>query len=192
MQGAGTGSHGSTLNSLPCTSGIKGRGRTSQCPDANPFTTDEAVLREHGIDSAPRSHDGCAASDTQGSKFKHRVVFSHVLLWPFAIGRERDYLGDHELESILPRGRMGVVLSGQIRPTTVPYCLGVPSCSATRWIDGERTPTSALPPAVRAAHRQLLVETDRPPVRTCARLPVIEGTLPGCHVRRCRQCRSNR
>jgi len=50
--------------------------------------------------------------ERQGPKYKHRVVFSHVPLWPFAVGRERDYLGDHELEAILQRGRVGVVLSG--------------------------------------------------------------------------------
>lgn len=48
----------------------------------------------------------------QGPKHRHRVVFSHVPLWPFAVGRERDYLGDHELEAILQRGQVGVVLSG--------------------------------------------------------------------------------
>jgi 3',5'-cyclic AMP phosphodiesterase CpdA len=47
-----------------------------------------------------------------GPKHRHRVVFSHVPLWPFAVGRERDYLGDHELEAILQRGRVDVVLSG--------------------------------------------------------------------------------
>jgi 3',5'-cyclic AMP phosphodiesterase CpdA len=47
-----------------------------------------------------------------GPKYKHRVVFSHIPLWPFAVGRERDYLGDHELEAILQRGQGGVVLSG--------------------------------------------------------------------------------
>ncbi len=50
--------------------------------------------------------------EQQGPKYKHRVVFSHVPLWPFAVGRERDYLGDHELESILQQGKVGVVLSG--------------------------------------------------------------------------------
>jgi 3',5'-cyclic AMP phosphodiesterase CpdA len=50
--------------------------------------------------------------EQQGPKYKHRLVFSHVPLWPFAVGRERDYLGDHELEAILQRGRVGVVLSG--------------------------------------------------------------------------------
>jgi 3',5'-cyclic AMP phosphodiesterase CpdA len=50
--------------------------------------------------------------EQQGPKYKHRVVFSHVPLWPFAVGRERDYLGDHELEAILQRGKVGVVLSG--------------------------------------------------------------------------------
>lgn len=49
---------------------------------------------------------------TQGPSFQHRVVFSHVPLWPFAVGRERDYLGDHALEAVLQRGQVGVVLSG--------------------------------------------------------------------------------
>lgn len=49
---------------------------------------------------------------TQGPSFQHRVVFSHVPLWPFAVGRERDYLGDHALEAVLQRGKVGVVLSG--------------------------------------------------------------------------------
>jgi 3',5'-cyclic AMP phosphodiesterase CpdA len=50
--------------------------------------------------------------EQQGPKYKHRVAFSHVPLWPFAVGRERDYLGDHELEAILQHGKVGVVLSG--------------------------------------------------------------------------------
>ncbi len=50
--------------------------------------------------------------EQHGPKHRHRVVFSHVPLWPFAVGRERDYLGDHELETILQRGKVGVVLSG--------------------------------------------------------------------------------
>jgi 3',5'-cyclic AMP phosphodiesterase CpdA len=50
--------------------------------------------------------------EPQAPKFCHRVVFSHVPLWPFAVGRERDYLGDHELEAILQRGQVGVGLSG--------------------------------------------------------------------------------
>jgi 3',5'-cyclic AMP phosphodiesterase CpdA len=53
-----------------------------------------------------------ALLQTQGPKFQHRVVFSHVPLWPFAVGRERDYLGDHALEAVLQRGKVGVFLSG--------------------------------------------------------------------------------
>ena len=53
-----------------------------------------------------------ALLQAQGTKFRHRVVFSHVPLWPFAFGRERDYLGDHALEAVLQRGQVGVVLSG--------------------------------------------------------------------------------
>lgn len=49
---------------------------------------------------------------TEGPRATHRVVFTHVPLWPFAVGRERDYLGDPELEAILQRGRVGLFLSG--------------------------------------------------------------------------------
>jgi 3',5'-cyclic AMP phosphodiesterase CpdA len=54
----------------------------------------ERVLHEGGRDAA------------------QRVVFSHVPLWPFAHGRERDYLGDRQLESVLQREHVGVYLSG--------------------------------------------------------------------------------
>lgn len=48
----------------------------------------------------------------QGRDARQRIVFSHVPLWPFAVGRERDYLGDRELEAVLQRQRVDVVLSG--------------------------------------------------------------------------------
>lgn len=54
----------------------------------------ERVLREGGRDTA------------------QRIVFSHVPLWPFAVGRERDFLGDRQLEAILQREQVGIVLSG--------------------------------------------------------------------------------
>jgi 3',5'-cyclic AMP phosphodiesterase CpdA len=47
-----------------------------------------------------------------GPRFRHRVVFSHVPLWPFAVGRETDFLGDHELEAILQQGKVDLYLSG--------------------------------------------------------------------------------
>jgi len=50
--------------------------------------------------------------ETQGPRFRQRVVFSHVPLWPFAVGREADFLGDHELERILQRGKVDLHLSG--------------------------------------------------------------------------------
>jgi hypothetical protein len=40
------------------------------------------------------------------------VVFSHVPLWPFGVGRETEFLGDPELERILQDGRVDVHLSG--------------------------------------------------------------------------------
>jgi hypothetical protein len=49
---------------------------------------------------------------TEGPRSRSRVVFSHIPLWPFAVGRERDFLGDRELESILQQGRVDLHLSG--------------------------------------------------------------------------------
>lgn len=50
--------------------------------------------------------------DTHGPRFRHRIVFSHVPLWPFTVGRDSDYLGDTELEAILRAGRVDLYLSG--------------------------------------------------------------------------------
>jgi hypothetical protein len=47
-----------------------------------------------------------------GDRYKQRVVFSHVPLWPFAQRREHDYLGDHALERVLREGRVDLYLSG--------------------------------------------------------------------------------
>ena len=47
-----------------------------------------------------------------GAEYKRRVVFGHVPLWPFTIGRERDFLGDHELESLLQRANVDIFLNG--------------------------------------------------------------------------------
>lgn len=40
------------------------------------------------------------------------VLFSHVPLWPFAKGRERDYLGDTRLEQLLQKAGADLYLSG--------------------------------------------------------------------------------
>jgi 3',5'-cyclic AMP phosphodiesterase CpdA len=53
-----------------------------------------------------------ALLEKDGPRFRHRVVFSHVPLWPFAAGRETDFLGDRELEAILQRSRVDLHLSG--------------------------------------------------------------------------------
>jgi hypothetical protein len=47
-----------------------------------------------------------------GPRFRHRVVFSHIPLWPFAVGRENEVLGDAELESVLREGAVDLHLSG--------------------------------------------------------------------------------
>ena len=47
-----------------------------------------------------------------GPGYRHRVVFSHIPLWPFSVGRESEFLGDLELEEILQHGRVDLHLTG--------------------------------------------------------------------------------
>lgn len=47
-----------------------------------------------------------------GQQHKQRVVFGHVPLWPFSVGRELDILDDHELESLLQQGSVDIFLNG--------------------------------------------------------------------------------
>lgn len=47
-----------------------------------------------------------------GPSFHRRVVFSHVPLWPFAQGREREYIGDPALQRLLEDGGVDLFLSG--------------------------------------------------------------------------------
>jgi len=47
-----------------------------------------------------------------GGKYKQRIVFNHVPLWPFAQGRESEYIGDPALENLLREARVDLYLSG--------------------------------------------------------------------------------
>ncbi len=47
-----------------------------------------------------------------GKNYRYRVVFSHLPLWPFARGRESEYTGDRELETILRENNVDLYLSG--------------------------------------------------------------------------------
>jgi hypothetical protein len=47
-----------------------------------------------------------------GSHHRRRVVFSHLPLWPFARGREREYIGDPRLQSLLAQTGVELYLSG--------------------------------------------------------------------------------
>ena len=47
-----------------------------------------------------------------GAASQRRVVFSHMPLWPFAQGREREYIGDHKLQSLLEAANVDLFLSG--------------------------------------------------------------------------------
>jgi 3',5'-cyclic AMP phosphodiesterase CpdA len=47
-----------------------------------------------------------------GPAYRRRVVFSHLPLWPFAQGREREYIGDPELQRLLADADVELYLSG--------------------------------------------------------------------------------
>lgn len=47
-----------------------------------------------------------------GTAYRHRVVFSHVPLWPFAQGRESEFIGDPKLQAMLQEAGVNVYLSG--------------------------------------------------------------------------------
>ena len=47
-----------------------------------------------------------------GDHFESRVVFGHLPNWPVAVGREKEYLGDHEFEAVLRKGSASLYLSG--------------------------------------------------------------------------------
>jgi 3',5'-cyclic AMP phosphodiesterase CpdA len=47
-----------------------------------------------------------------GPKYRQRVVFSHVPLWPFTQGREREFIGDPALEQLLKDAKVDLYLSG--------------------------------------------------------------------------------
>mgnify|MGYP001821983085 CR=1 FL=1 len=47
-----------------------------------------------------------------GPDYRRRVVFSHVPLWPFAQGREREYIGDPALQDLLVSADVDLFLSG--------------------------------------------------------------------------------
>jgi len=47
-----------------------------------------------------------------GGAYRQRVAFSHLPLWPFAQGREREFIGDRDLERLLQQANLGLYLSG--------------------------------------------------------------------------------
>ena len=48
----------------------------------------------------------------EGGRFRHRVVFSHLPIYPFAEGYESEVTADHKLEGLLQRHRVELYLSG--------------------------------------------------------------------------------
>jgi Icc-related predicted phosphoesterase len=50
--------------------------------------------------------------EKHGPAYQRRIVFSHLPLWPFARGRERDFIGDPELQTLLAQASVELYLSG--------------------------------------------------------------------------------
>jgi 3',5'-cyclic AMP phosphodiesterase CpdA len=53
-----------------------------------------------------------ALLEREAGRYAHRVVFSHLPVYPFTRGRETEVTADHELEDILRRHGVGLYLSG--------------------------------------------------------------------------------
>jgi 3',5'-cyclic AMP phosphodiesterase CpdA len=47
-----------------------------------------------------------------GSEYRQRLAFSHLPLWPFAEGREREFIGDPGLEQLFQEANVALYLSG--------------------------------------------------------------------------------
>jgi hypothetical protein len=50
--------------------------------------------------------------EKHGPAYQRRVVFSHLPLWPFARGRDREFIGDPELQKLLQQDGVELYLSG--------------------------------------------------------------------------------
>jgi hypothetical protein len=53
-----------------------------------------------------------ALLEREGGNYRHRVVFGHLPVYPFAQGRETEVTADHDLERLLQRHGVGLYLSG--------------------------------------------------------------------------------
>jgi Icc-related predicted phosphoesterase len=49
---------------------------------------------------------------TEGPRYRYRVLFSHVPLWPFALGRIAETIGDPKLQALLETTDVDLYLSG--------------------------------------------------------------------------------
>ncbi len=61
----------------------------------------------------------------RGPEYEWRIVFSHLPLWPFSRGRQREVMADHELEEILREGHVDLYLSGHHQAFYYAYKDGV-------------------------------------------------------------------
>lgn len=50
--------------------------------------------------------------EERGPEYRQRVLFSHLPLWPVAKGREREHIGEPELQKVLEENSVDIYLSG--------------------------------------------------------------------------------
>jgi Calcineurin-like phosphoesterase len=100
-----------------------------------------------------------------GGRYKQRVVFSHVPLWPFAQRREHDYIGDPALEQVLHEGHVDLYLSGHHHAFYPGHKDGIHLVSQSCAGAG---PRRLIGSDVRSPRAITLIEVDGPQLRLAA------------------------
>jgi 3',5'-cyclic AMP phosphodiesterase CpdA len=117
----------------------------------------------------------------QGGGYRQRIVFSHVPLWPFTQGREREFIGDPALERLLRDARVDLYLSGHHHAFYPGHKDGIHLVSQSCVGAG---PRRLIGSAERSARSITLIEIDGAGLRVAAlqapdfTRPIDWGTLP--------------
>jgi 3',5'-cyclic AMP phosphodiesterase CpdA len=111
--------------------------------------------------------------ETHGKRYRHRVVFSHLPIYPFTEGRESEVSADHELERILQRHGVELYLSGHHHAYYPGYHQGIRFVSQACLGAG---PRPLIGTASRAGRAITVLEFDE-------QGPVAIGALGGPHFR---------
>jgi 3',5'-cyclic AMP phosphodiesterase CpdA len=97
----------------------------------------------------------------EAARFRHRVVFSHLPVYPFTHGRETEVSADHELERILRRHGVELYLSGHHHAFYPGYREGIRFVSQACLGAGPRALLGTGTPGARAI-TMLQIEDDGP------------------------------